>query len=369
MVSVKISRGAELRRFRLPDQGNDWASVESTIRSLFGRNDDAPLALKYTDADGDAITISSTLELDEAIQDTLAQNGNVLRLTLTESADPSDSFVVVAAPVTSPVKQSVPPAEDKGKAPVKPSQQAEDVAASQSTPTPQATPTPTAVKPSPVKIEIKESSSPDNVTQPASQPPQPEAPAPAPASQPETTREPEDPFAAMQALLDEFVPQIMEDILGASREHQPGESSSTPGKASATGPAQDEPKHVHWGVECDHCHSVVVGQRYKCKTCRNYDLCGDCYTVTPAGAPFPAHDAAHEFAHIPHPLSFLPPHTGEFATRFSQLLPGLMSNMARQNCGAQARSCPPPHMRAQYGGCHARPGPGPHFMFGGGFPF
>lgn len=363
MVSVKISRGSELRRFRLPDQGNDWASVEATIRSLFGSTSDAPLALQYTDADGDAITISSTLELEEAIQDTLAQNGNVLRLSLTETADPSDSFVVVAPAPRAPA--NLVQSEDKGKAPVT-AQQAESVAA------PEAVPTPTTpaseVKPSPVKIEIKSSAPVKTVDSDPPRAPPPKEDGPAPQPEATSAPAPDDPFAAMQALLEEFVPQFMEDILGASREQQQSGTESSPDETSA-GPAEDEPKHVHWGVECDHCHSVVVGRRFKCRSCRNYDLCGDCYTVTPAGAPFPAHDPAHEFAHIPHPLSFLPPHSGEFATRFSQILPGLMSNMARQTCGAQARGCPPPHMRAQYhGGCHARPGP--HFMFGGGgFPF
>mmetsp|Transcript_42554 Transcript_42554/g.101421 ORF Transcript_42554/g.101421 Transcript_42554/m.101421 type:complete len:507 (+) Transcript_42554:76-1596(+) len=33
----------------------------------------------------------------------------------------------------------------------------------------------------------------------------------------------------------------------------------------------------HMGVMCDGCHSPVVGPRFKCKSCADYDLCGICY--------------------------------------------------------------------------------------------
>ncbi|CAJ1420286.1 unnamed protein product [Effrenium voratum] len=33
----------------------------------------------------------------------------------------------------------------------------------------------------------------------------------------------------------------------------------------------------HRGVMCDGCHSPVVGPRFKCKSCADYDLCGICY--------------------------------------------------------------------------------------------
>jgi len=57
---------------------------------------------------------------------------------------------------------------------------------------------------------------------------------------------------------------------------------------------------VHHGVTCDHCEvNPIAGPRFKCTTCPNYDLCGNCFTqrmsfhgpVTPDAAP-------HEFSCI-----------------------------------------------------------------------
>ena len=37
------------------------------------------------------------------------------------------------------------------------------------------------------------------------------------------------------------------------------------------------PKNTHPGVYCDSCKTTpIVGYRYKCKSCLNYDLCSTC---------------------------------------------------------------------------------------------
>jgi len=36
-------------------------------------------------------------------------------------------------------------------------------------------------------------------------------------------------------------------------------------------------KNVHWGITCDACSAhPIVGNRYKCKTCNDFDLCEEC---------------------------------------------------------------------------------------------
>ncbi|CAJ1441160.1 unnamed protein product [Effrenium voratum] len=49
----------------------------------------------------------------------------------------------------------------------------------------------------------------------------------------------------------------------------------------------------HLGVTCDGCHSPVVGPRFKCKSCADYDLCGACYAKK--GEVHSGPCAGHEF--------------------------------------------------------------------------
>ena len=42
---------------------------------------------------------------------------------------------------------------------------------------------------------------------------------------------------------------------------------------------EDDEREIHLGVQCDGCGQCpLIGERYKCKVCDNYDLCGKCKT-------------------------------------------------------------------------------------------
>lgn len=60
---------------------------------------------------------------------------------------------------------------------------------------------------------------------------------------------------------------MMNDTSGRS-----GYGESEAAKFSSQ-PSQQNP---HLGVTCDGCQVNLTGIRYKCSTCANYDLCGDC---------------------------------------------------------------------------------------------
>jgi len=80
-IHCKVQYGDEFRRFLLP-QGS-YASMLEQIRALFNFSNNEELSIKYTDDEGDLVTISSDEELAFAIE--LFPN-SVLRLTLTSSA-------------------------------------------------------------------------------------------------------------------------------------------------------------------------------------------------------------------------------------------------------------------------------------------
>lgn len=40
-----------------------------------------------------------------------------------------------------------------------------------------------------------------------------------------------------------------------------------------------EYKNTHWGYACDGCNGAIVGSRFHCRTCPDYDLCQACFDV------------------------------------------------------------------------------------------
>lgn len=105
-------------------------------------------------------------------------------------------------------------------------------------------------------------------------------------------------------------------------------------------------KECHTGVECDGCNGPVVGFRYKCLVCPNYDLCEKCSAaglhsehnmmkITKPGNHFHPYGPRHHgrrFRHMP-PPPFVP--NPEFIERIQAQIPQWLPN--RENT-AQFRS-------------------------------
>jgi hypothetical protein len=77
ITHCKIQCGNEFRRFLLPS--NKFSDLDSQIRATFGFGPEKNLVIKYTDEEGDNVTISSDEELEFAIG---LFAGGLLRLTI-----------------------------------------------------------------------------------------------------------------------------------------------------------------------------------------------------------------------------------------------------------------------------------------------
>lgn len=50
---------------------------------------------------------------------------------------------------------------------------------------------------------------------------------------------------------------------------------------------------VHYCEDCKNCKKVIIGSRWKCIICAEYDLCGPCYCAKNSG-----HNEEHEFREV-----------------------------------------------------------------------
>jgi hypothetical protein len=73
----KVQCGKEFRRFLLPN--SHYEVLATQIRTLFGFSHEEPISIKYTDEEGDMVTISSDEELKFAIE---LFAGGLIRLTI-----------------------------------------------------------------------------------------------------------------------------------------------------------------------------------------------------------------------------------------------------------------------------------------------
>jgi len=93
-------------------------------------------------------------------------------------------------------------------------------------------------------------------------------------------------------LLANFLPQMM-SMFAQNNPFAPQTAPQTP-----TPPAnpKEEEEQIHAGVVCDGCGGSVVGIRYKCNSCPDYDLCQTCE------AKGGVHDPSHVFLKIAKPI-------------------------------------------------------------------
>jgi len=263
MVLAKIKFGETLRRVSLDDASLTYNGLRQLLNALNNQTLPTDFHIKYLDDENDHITISNDLELKEAF--TFARNLEqpILRLVITKPPPPPSSS-------SSKTNQ------------FSPSQLFEIVEAALAAPEVQNTwRTIRDDFSTCVEQVISEGR---NATQAIEMHPQ---------------------FTRVQSLLTERLPQAIRNDLGTTIPQlvrdiqnifqatiQAPQSSSAPVVPSSPPPTKTEepaePPVRHHAI-CDSCEQPIVGIRYKCSSCPDYDLCEAC-EAKPG-----VHDASHQF--------------------------------------------------------------------------
>merc|ERR1711879_1097779 len=85
-ITLKVSINSQIRRFTLPTPSN-WEEFQTKLASLLEVK--SPLTVKYTDEEGDLITISNQMDLEEGLRVYKSSGSSVWKLTINSSSDTS----------------------------------------------------------------------------------------------------------------------------------------------------------------------------------------------------------------------------------------------------------------------------------------
>jgi len=282
---IKAKLEEDTRRITL-EQAPNFEGLVAAVKTLF-TNLPSSFTIKYFDEDEDAVTISSDMELNEAIR--VAAKNQLLRLQLiVKSANNSQPEQLKSSNNSNPVFNF----PNLSEILTNPSVGQKWLESFIGQPSNQTNPKPNDI-PDLVSLfqhmglgnsQMNTSQS-DTATQQQAQQ----------NIQQLMQRLLSSPY--IQQLLPQlimFAPQLLPLLNGFSLFPQTSQSNETKSEIGKDADA------VHYGVVCDICETAITGVRYKCTTCVNYDLCAKC-EAKPG-----SHDPSHALLKIQKPLSSHP---------------------------------------------------------------
>lgn len=287
MVVLKVTYGSDIRRVAIAPEGTlTFKELRQLLRKLYrgGATGGLPQAfeIKYTDDENDLVTISSDGELADALTYARASSQlQILRLTLLEAAPSATRKNEDQTP------ESTASSTSSGGA-FSPAQLLETIEAALSAPEVQQTwESVQGTFNACIEQAALEGRSAAHYVQ---QNPQ---------------------FARLQTLLTErlpaainndlksTIPQLLHDVQNIFTAHPAPTATTAPRPAGAppAAPVPPASSNVRHYAICDSCNAPIVGIRYKCSTCPDYDLCEVCEAKTGV------HDPSHLFLKLRTQLS------------------------------------------------------------------
>jgi hypothetical protein len=289
MFVIKVKFEEDTRRITL-EEAPSFDTLLTILKNLFP-NLPSNFSVKYVDEDEDAVTISSDMELVEAIR--VAATNNLLRLQLIGKSNPQNQTENKPNP-TNPLS-SFPSLSEILTNPAAGQKWLESFIGQTSVNQPnQTNPKPNDV---PDLVSLFQHLGVSNAQQMS-------------GSQESNQQQAQQNIQKLvQRLLSStYIQQLLPQLVLLAPQLLPllngfpiFPQNSQPSNEMKSETGKEEQADVrHYGVVCDICEAPVSGVRYKCTTCVNYDLCAKC-EAKPG-----IHDPSHNLLKIQQPLSAHP---------------------------------------------------------------